>query len=78
MFYSGRDLILSCIAQAGGHDAWQAIMNMVKNISEVMLSSLPNFWKISRAFLDGKFKVSPSIFEPSTLAKDVKGWHLPT
>ena len=46
------------VAQAGGHDVWQAIMAMVKNVSEVMLSSLPNFWKISRAFLDGKFKVS--------------------
>lgn len=31
-------------------------MSLVKNVSEVMLTSLPNFWKISRAFLDGKFK----------------------
>jgi len=29
---------------------------MVKNVSEVMLSSLPNFWKISKSFLEGKFK----------------------
>lgn len=29
---------------------------MVKSISEVMLSTLPNFWKISVAFLDGKYR----------------------
>ncbi|KAG1844491.1 exocyst complex component Sec5-domain-containing protein [Suillus subluteus] len=44
------------IAQAGGHEVWQAIWDMVKNISEVMVSSLPNFWKIARSFLEGKFK----------------------
>ncbi len=35
---------------------WQAILTMVKNVSEAMLSALPNFWKISRSFLDGKYK----------------------
>jgi exocyst complex component 2 len=44
------------LAQAGGHEVWQAIWDMVKNISEVMVSSLPNFWKIARSFLEGKFK----------------------
>jgi exocyst complex component 2 len=43
-------------AQAGGHEVWQAIWDMVKNISEVVVSSLPNFWKIARSFLEGKFK----------------------
>ncbi|KAH8101822.1 exocyst complex component Sec5-domain-containing protein [Cristinia sonorae] len=62
------------IAQAGGHDVWQAVMTMVKNISEVMLSSLPNFWKISRAFMDGKFKGGSSRRSPSqcrTMALDI-------
>lgn len=44
------------IAQAGGHEVWQTTWDMVKNISEVMVSSLPNFWKIARSFLEGKFK----------------------
>ncbi|OJA13320.1 hypothetical protein AZE42_08619 [Rhizopogon vesiculosus] len=44
------------VAQAGGHEVWQAIWDMVKNVSEVMVSSLPNFWKISKSFLEGKFK----------------------
>lgn len=43
-------------AQAGGHDVWQAVLDMVKSVSEVMLSSLPNFWKISQAFMDGKYR----------------------
>lgn len=29
---------------------------MVKNMSETLLSSLPNFWKIARSFIEGKFK----------------------
>ncbi|KAG2106117.1 exocyst complex component Sec5-domain-containing protein [Suillus cothurnatus] len=41
------------LAQAGGHEVWQAIWDMVKNISEVMVSSLPNFWKIARSFWRG-------------------------
>ncbi|PSR78598.1 hypothetical protein PHLCEN_2v7345 [Hermanssonia centrifuga] len=48
------------ILQAGGQDVWQAILTMVKNISEAMLSALPNFWKISRSFLDGKYKKNVS------------------
>lgn len=35
---------------------WQAILDMVKNLSEIILSSLPNFWKIAKSFMDGKFK----------------------
>jgi exocyst complex component 2 len=31
-------------------------LDMVKNLSEIMLSSLPNFWKIAKSFMDGKFK----------------------
>lgn len=29
---------------------------MNKNMSETLLSSLPNFWKIARSFIEGKFK----------------------
>ncbi|KAJ3551008.1 hypothetical protein NM688_g4954 [Phlebia brevispora] len=44
------------IAQAGGLEVWQAVLTMVKNLSEAMLSALPNFWKISKSFLEGKYK----------------------
>jgi len=45
-----------CTAQGGGHEIWEAILEMVKSVSEVLLSSLPNFWKIAKSFLEGKFK----------------------
>ncbi|KAF8434522.1 exocyst complex component Sec5-domain-containing protein [Boletus edulis BED1] len=44
------------IAQSGGHEVWEAIFEMTKNMSETLLSSLPNFWKIARSFIEGKFK----------------------
>lgn len=40
---------------------------MVKNVSEVMLSCLPSFWKICRSFLDGKFK-KVSVHTPAKYA----------
>ncbi|KAF7792078.1 hypothetical protein EIP86_003108 [Pleurotus ostreatoroseus] len=44
------------IAQAGGQDVWQAVLTMVKNLSEAMLAALPNFWKISKSFIEGKYR----------------------
>ncbi|KAI0065245.1 hypothetical protein BV25DRAFT_1822396 [Artomyces pyxidatus] len=50
------------IPHSGGHDIWQAVVEMVKAISEVLMTSLPNFWRISKGFLDGKYKkTSPSV-----------------
>ncbi|KAI0659331.1 exocyst complex component Sec5-domain-containing protein [Cubamyces menziesii] len=48
------------IAQGGGHDVWEAIQTMVKNISEAMLTPLPNFWRISKAFMEGRYKKNAS------------------
>ncbi|KAI0711370.1 exocyst complex component Sec5-domain-containing protein [Earliella scabrosa] len=48
------------IAQSGGHEIWEAIETMVKNISEAMLTPLPNFWRISKSFMDGRYKKSTS------------------
>ncbi|KAF8801103.1 exocyst complex component sec5 [Phlegmacium glaucopus] len=48
------------IAKSADEPIWQAIHDMVKNISEVMLSSLPSFWRISKDFMEGKFKKPPS------------------
>lgn len=43
-------------AKSADEPIWQAILDMVKNVSEAMLSSLPSFWRISKDFMDGKFK----------------------
>lgn len=48
------------LGQSEGEPVWQAVFDLVKNISEVLLSSLPNFWKISKNFADGKYKKSLS------------------
>ncbi len=29
---------------------------MVKNVSEAMLTPLPNFWRISKSFMEGRYK----------------------
>ncbi|KAI0674523.1 exocyst complex component Sec5-domain-containing protein [Trametes maxima] len=44
------------IAQTGGHEIWESIETMVKNISEAMLTPLPNFWRISKSFMEGRYK----------------------
>lgn len=45
-----------CIAQASGHEVWQATLDMVKALSEAMLHALPSFWKIAKGYMDGKYK----------------------
>ena len=44
------------VAQAGGQEVWEAIQTMVKNVSEAMLTPLPNFWRISKSFMEGRYK----------------------
>ncbi|KAJ7057829.1 exocyst complex component sec5 [Mycena amicta] len=61
-----------CVAEP----AWQAILDMVKNLSEIVLSSLPSFWRISKSFMDGKFKKQQSTSRRSpsqckTMALDI-------
>ncbi|KAE9391105.1 hypothetical protein BT96DRAFT_959624 [Gymnopus androsaceus JB14] len=46
------------VAKSAAEPVWQAIVDLVKNVNEVMMGSLPNFWKISNSFIDGKFKKS--------------------
>ncbi|KAF8907521.1 exocyst complex component Sec5-domain-containing protein [Mucidula mucida] len=48
------------VAQSTGEPVWQGVVDLVKNVSEVMLSSLPSFWKISTNFMEGKFKKVPT------------------
>ncbi|KAH7105187.1 exocyst complex component Sec5-domain-containing protein [Auriculariales sp. MPI-PUGE-AT-0066] len=43
-------------AQSPSAEAWNGVLALVKNDSEVMLTGLPMFWRIGRGHLDGKFK----------------------
>lgn len=42
-------------AKSSGWEAWQAILELVKNLSEVILSNLPSFWRIGKSYMEGKF-----------------------
>ncbi|KAJ7275010.1 exocyst complex component sec5 [Mycena rebaudengoi] len=46
----------AAVAKCAAEPSWQAALDMVKTISEIVLTSLPNFWRISKSFMDGKFK----------------------
>ncbi|OSD08742.1 hypothetical protein PYCCODRAFT_1448893 [Trametes coccinea BRFM310] len=48
------------IAQSGGREIWEAIQTMVKNISEAMMTPLPNFWRVSRSFMEGRYRKNAS------------------
>ncbi|KIK70183.1 hypothetical protein GYMLUDRAFT_67436 [Collybiopsis luxurians FD-317 M1] len=48
------------VAKSAGEPVWQAILDLVKNVGEVMMGNLPNFWKISAGFIDGKFRKTSS------------------
>ncbi|TFK20519.1 hypothetical protein FA15DRAFT_673418 [Coprinopsis marcescibilis] len=50
----------AAVAKSPGEPVWQAILELVKSVSEVLLSSLPSFWKISRSFIDGRFRKNVS------------------
>ncbi|KZT28105.1 hypothetical protein NEOLEDRAFT_1233888 [Neolentinus lepideus HHB14362 ss-1] len=63
------------ISQSGGYEQWEAIVDLIKNVSEVMLTALPNFWRISKGYIDGKFKKTSgsrrSASQCRTMALDV-------
>ncbi|KNZ82265.1 Exocyst complex component 2 [Termitomyces sp. J132] len=46
----------SIIARSSAESVWQSIFDMMKGVSETMLSSLPNFCKISKSFMEGKYR----------------------
>ncbi|KAG6916419.1 hypothetical protein DXG01_006823 [Tephrocybe rancida] len=46
----------SIIARSSAERVWQSILDMIKSVSETMLSSLPNFCKISKNFMEGKYR----------------------
>ncbi|PFH47085.1 hypothetical protein AMATHDRAFT_68442 [Amanita thiersii Skay4041] len=49
------------IAKSIGEPTWQAIWEMIKNVSEAMLNTLPSFWKISKNFMEGKYRKNQGV-----------------
>ncbi|CAG8528764.1 23855_t:CDS:10 [Cetraspora pellucida] len=40
---------------------WKATLDVVKSLSDLLLRCLPDFWKLSKSFMEGKFQKSPAI-----------------
>jgi exocyst complex component 2 len=57
------------VAKGTGHEVWQVILGLVKNLSEVILTTVPNFWKIAKNYTEGKYKkVNPC---PQSVVLDI-------
>ncbi|KJA16670.1 hypothetical protein HYPSUDRAFT_71229 [Hypholoma sublateritium FD-334 SS-4] len=46
----------AALAQSSTEVAWNAIFELVRSVSEVIASSLPTFWRISKVLIRGKIK----------------------
>lgn len=44
------------LSKGPAHEVWQATLDYVKSVSEITLAALPSFWRIGKAFMEGKFK----------------------
>lgn len=50
-------LTVDAFAEMGeGYEVWKAMHALVKGLSEIVVNSLPSFWRIAKSYLDGKFK----------------------
>jgi exocyst complex component 2 len=48
---------------------WQVTLELVKSLSEVILTTVPNFWKIAKNYTEGKYKkVNPC---PQSVVLDI-------
>lgn len=44
------------VAAAAGASVWRAALEVVRAVTESVMALLPSFWKISRAYIDGKYQ----------------------
>lgn len=42
--------------QATGREVWKALLEVVHNLSEIMLQTVPNFWKVGKGYMEGKYQ----------------------
>lgn len=41
--------------EGAGAPAWKALQDLVKEVSECILTSLPSFWKVAKTYMEGKY-----------------------
>ncbi|KAI5478551.1 exocyst complex component sec5 [Pseudohyphozyma bogoriensis] len=39
-----------------GHEIWKLIYDLVHNLSEVIVQTLPSFWKVAKGYMEGKYQ----------------------
>ena len=44
------------VVASAGALAWRAAFEVVHAVTESVMTTLPGFWKISRAYIDGKYQ----------------------
>jgi exocyst complex component 2 len=50
---------------AAGVEVWRLIFDLVRNLNEVIMQTLPPFWKVAKGYMEGKYqKVRPLPFPP--------------
>ncbi|KAK4057640.1 Exocyst complex component S5 [Microbotryomycetes sp. JL221] len=49
---------------AAGREVWKLIFDLVRNLNEVILQTLPSFWKVAKGYMEGKYQkknATPSV-----------------
>ncbi|GAA5918454.1 hypothetical protein JCM1841_003976 [Sporobolomyces salmonicolor] len=41
---------------AAGAEVWRSIFDLVRNLNEVVLQTLPGFWKVAKGYMEGKYQ----------------------
>lgn len=49
-------LLTETVDTASGHEIWRLIFELVHNLSEVILQTLPSFWKVAKGYMEGKYQ----------------------
>lgn len=58
-----------------GHEVWKLIYDLVHNLSEVILQTLPSFWKVAKGYMEGKYQkvCHQAIYDPVGYRSDLEG-----
>ena len=38
------------------HEVWKSLLELVHNLCEILLQTIPNFWKVAKGYMDGKYQ----------------------
>lgn len=52
----GTDRVFACAESSAGLEVWKLIFELVRNLNEVILQTLPSFWKVAKGYMEGKYQ----------------------